>query len=122
MTKEEPEQRKTASQNQQHDDSPAPPAIPPHQNLGEDGIKILELSKKLESLELDARKAKDRLEESNGQKEALERDVSTLKSDNERMRTNNEALMTEKWELSAANTELKNRLQQSMAMSYMQVI
>ena len=35
-------------------------------------------------------------------------------------RTNNEALMAEKWEMSAANTELKNRLQQSMAMSYMQ--
>ena len=28
--------------------------------------------------------------------------------------------MAEKWEMSAANTELKNRLQQSMAMSYMQ--
>ena len=35
-------------------------------------------------------------------------------------RTNNEALMAEKWEISASNTELKNRLQQSMAMSYMQ--
>ena len=28
--------------------------------------------------------------------------------------------MAEKWEMSAANTELKNRLQQSMAMSHMQ--
>ena len=41
-----------------------------------------------------------------------------MQNDNDRLRANNEALAAEKWEMSAANADLQNRLQ---AVSYMQV-
>jgi hypothetical protein len=116
-TLQEPQQ----PEQQPKQDEEAPPPVPVHLNLDEDQTRILELVNKVESLELETRKTKDRLEECNVEKGALERDVATMKTDNDRLRTNNEAIMAEKWEVSAANTELKNRLQQSMAMSYMQV-
>ncbi len=50
------------------------------------------------------------------------RELAELRADGEKLRSANEKMVTEKWELSAANNELKNRLQQSMALSYMQVV
>ena len=52
-------------------------------------------------------------------KAALEREMSGLRSENERLRASTETMVAEKWELSAANADLQNRLQ-NMAMTIMQ--
>ena len=72
-------------------------------------------------MELSARKTADQVRQLTSEKDNMERDVAALKADNEKLRGANEKVVAEKWELSAANTDLTNRLQQSMAMSYMQV-
>jgi len=54
-------------------------------------------------------------------KAALEREMSALRSENERLRSSTETMVAEKWELSAANADLQNRLQ-NMAMTFMQGI
>ena len=73
----------------------------------------------MEAVELRSRKtAADAAERDKSAKAEL----AALKTDAERVLAANEALKAEKWELTAANTDLKNRLQQSMALSYMQVI
>ena len=67
------------------------------------------------------RKWSDKFDVLSTQKEALEQDINSLRKDNDRLRVSNEALVAEKWEITNANNELKARLQQSMAMSMMQV-
>ena len=64
--------------------------------------------------------ASDDLEQMTAQKMALERDVATLQGEIQQFRGNEEAMVAEKWELSAANADLQNRLQ-TMAITYMQV-
>ena len=54
------------------------------------------------------------------QKMALERDVTALQGEIQQFRGNEEAMVAEKWELSAANADLQNRLQ-TMAITFMQV-
>ena len=76
---------------------------------------------KVEQLEMKSKKSTDELKSKCNNVETLERELESLKGENERLRTANTATEAEKWELSAANTELKNRLQQTMAMNYMQV-
>lgn len=85
------------------------------------GLTVQELLHQLETVEGEARRLADGLEQMTADKAALEREMSALRSDNERLRANTETLVAEKWELSAANADLQNRIQ-SMAMTYMQGI
>ena len=96
-----------------------PPPVPPH-NAG-DQTKILELVKKVEALELEAHKSQDKLAQYADAKETLEKELTALKSENLDLKKSQESISAEKWELSAANSELKNKLQQTMAVTYMQV-
>lgn len=80
--------------------------------------RMVDLTQRLEASEMEAQRLSDALEQMTAQKSALERDVQTLQDENDRIRGSNEALNAEKWELSAANADLQNRLQ---AVSYMQV-
>ena len=77
-----------------------------------------DLTRRLEATEMEAQRLSDALEQMSAQKAALERDVASIQNENERLQVDNEALAAEKWELSAANADLQNRLQ---AVSYMQV-
>ena len=77
-----------------------------------------DLARRLEATEMEAQRLSDALEQMSAQKAALERDVASMQNENERLQVDNEALAAEKWELSAANADLQNRLQ---AVSYMQV-
>ncbi len=63
----------------------------------------------------------ERLAQLTAERDGLSKELTSLRADSEKLRSTNEKIVTEKWELSAANNELKNRLQQSMALSYMQV-
>lgn len=99
---------------------PKPPTPPPHKSGDE--VKILELVQKVEAMELAARKSNDELNEKSNEVENLQKELNEVKEENEQLRTSQETMVKEKWELATANNELKNRLQQSMAMSYMQVI
>ena len=67
---------------------------------------------------MEAQRLSDALEQMSAQKSAVERDISSMQNENQRLQVENEALGAEKWELSAANADLQNRLQ---AVSYMQV-
>ena len=80
--------------------------------------RMADLTQRLEGSEMDAQRMSDALEQMTAQNAALERDVQSLRNDNDRLRGTNDALAAEKWELSAANADLQNRLQ---AVSYMQV-
>ena len=79
--------------------------------------RMVDLTQRLEAAEEEAQRLSDTLEQMSAQKSALERDIAAMQSENEHIRTNNETLNQEKWELSAANADLQNRLQ---AVSYMQ--
>ena len=68
----------------QHD-APSPD-IPPHRNLNPEQIAIMDLTSKVEKMDLEAHKTADRLSEIGGQKDALERDVATMKTENDRLR------------------------------------
>jgi len=108
-----------------------PPPVPPHRDLSqeqadqhvyaepqkEDG----DLKKKLETLEQESRKDKEKLVEISDEKAKKEAELSNLRAENENLKQSNEKAASEKWELTAANTDLKNKLQQSMALTYMQV-
>ena len=80
--------------------------------------RMADLTQRLEGSEMEAQRMSDALEQMTAQNAALERDVQSLQNDNDRLRGTNDALAAEKWELSAANADLQNRLQ---AVSYMQV-
>ena len=80
--------------------------------------RMADLTQRLEVSEIDGQRMSDALEQMTAQNSALERDVQNMQNDNDRLRANNEALAAEKWEVSAANADLQNRLQ---AVSYMQV-
>lgn len=67
-----------------------------------------------------AQRTSDDLEQMTAQKMALERDVTELQNDIHQLKANEEAMVAEKWELSAANADLQNRMQ-TMAITYMQV-
>ena len=67
---------------------------------------------------MEAHQLSDALEQMSAQKTAFERDVTQIQNENQRLQVDNESLTAEKWELSAANADLQNRLQ---AVSYMQV-
>merc|ERR1712241_135924 len=79
--------------------------------------RLEDLTRRLEATEMEAQRLSDTLEQMSAQKAALERDVASIQNENERLQVDNEALAAEKWELSAANADLQNRLQ---AVSYMQ--
>ena len=79
---------------------------------------MADLTQRLEGSEMEAQRLSDALEQMTAQNAALERDVQSLQNDNDRLRGTNDALAAEKWELSAANADLQNRLQ---TVSYMQV-
>ena len=79
-----------------------------------------ELRNRLEDAEMRAQRTSDDLEQMTAQKMALERDVTELQNDIHRLKANEEAMVAEKWELSAANADLQNRMQ-TMAITYMQV-
>ena len=49
-------------------------------------------------------------------------DIAALKADNEQLKAANESLVSEKWELNNTNNVYKKRLEQSMAMTLLQVI
>ena len=70
---------------------------------------------------MNAQGTADDLEQMTAQKMALERDVTALQTEVQQLRGNEEGMVAEKWELSAANADLQNRLQ-TMAITYMQVI
>lgn len=78
---------------------------------------MADLTQRLEASEIEAQRMADALEQMTAQNSALERDVQALQNDNDRLRGNNDALAAEKYNLSAANADLQNRLQ---AVSYMQ--
>jgi predicted RNase H-like nuclease (RuvC/YqgF family) len=80
--------------------------------------RLADLTRRLESSDMEGQRLADALEQMSAQKSALERDVAALQSDNDRVRANNEVMASEKWEISAANADLQNRLQ---TVSYMQV-
>ena len=67
-----------------------------------------------------AQRTSDDLEQMTAQKMALERDVTELQNDIHQLKANEETMVAEKWELSAANADLQNRMQ-TMAITYMQV-
>ena len=67
-----------------------------------------------------AQRTADDLEQMTAQKMALERDVGELQGTIQQLRGNEESMVAEKWELSAANADLQNRMQ-TMAITYMQV-
>ena len=69
---------------------------------------------------MECQRLSDNLEQMTAQKMALERDLNNVQQDNQTLGATNEALVAEKWELSAANADLQNRLQ-TMAITYMQV-
>ena len=75
---------------------------------------------RLEDAEIRAQRNSDDLEQMTAQKMALERDVAELQGEVQQLRGNEEAMVAEKWELSAANADLQNRMQ-TMAITYMQV-
>ena len=79
--------------------------------------RMVDLTQRLEVAEEEAQRLSDTLEQMSAQKSALERDIAAMQSENEHFRANNETLNQEKWELSAANADLQNRLQ---AVSFMQ--
>ena len=79
---------------------------------------MVDLTQRLEASDLEAQRLSDALEQMTAQKSAFERDVQALQAENDRLIANNEALGAEKWELSAANADLQNRLQ---AVTFMQV-
>ena len=68
-----------------------------------------------------AQRTADDLEQMTAQKMAVERDVAELQGEIQQLRGTEEAMVAEKWELSAANADLQNRMQ-TMAITYMQVI
>ena len=68
-----------------------------------------------------AQRTADDLEQMTAQKMAVERDVAELQGEIQQLRGNEEAMVAEKWELSAANADLQNRMQ-TMAITYVQVI
>ena len=74
---------------------------------------------RLEDAEIRAQRNSDDLEQMTAQKMALERDVAELQGEVQQLRGNEEAMVAEKWELSAANADLQNRMQ-TMAITYMQ--
>ena len=80
--------------------------------------RMVDLTQRLEGSEIEGQRLSDALEQMTAQKAAFERDAQALQVENERLMANNEGLAAEKWELSAANADLQNRLQ---AVSYMQV-
>ena len=80
--------------------------------------RLEDLTQRLEASEMEAQRLSDALEQMSAQKSAVERDISSMQNENQRLQVENEALGAEKWELSAANADLQNRLQ---AVSYMQV-
>ena len=82
--------------------------------------RFQELRNRLEDAEMRSQRTSDDLEQMTAQKMALERDVSELQSEIQHLRGNEEAMVAEKWELSAANADLQNRMQ-TMAITYMQV-
>ena len=82
--------------------------------------RIEDLRNRLEDAEMRAQRTSDDLEQMTAQKMALERDVTELQNDIHRLKGNEEAMVAEKWELSAANADLQNRMQ-TMAITYMQV-
>ena len=97
-----------------------PPPVPPH-NAG-DQTKILELMKKVEALELEGHKSRDKLAQFADAKENLEKELTSLKAENVDLKQAQENLSAEKWDLTSANNDLKTKLQQSMAVTYMQVL
>ena len=84
-----------------------------------EAARFEDLRNRLETSELECQRTADSLEQMTAQKMALERDVANFQAENEQLRGNNEALVAEKWELSAGNADLQNRLQ-TMAITYMQ--
>ena len=80
---------------------------------------MVDLTQRLEAAEEESARLSDTLEQMSAQKSALERDIAALQGENEHLRGNSDTLNQEKWELSAANADLQNRLQ---AVSFMQVI
>ena len=80
--------------------------------------RLEDLTRRLEATEMEAHQLSDALEQMSAQKTAFERDVTQIQNENQRLQVDNESLTAEKWELSAANADLQNRLQ---AVSYMQV-
>ena len=72
-------------------------------------------------MELESRRKEDRIVHLHGEKESLSKEVKALKAEAEQMKAAGEKMAQEKWEAQAQNNDLKTRLQQSMAMSYMQV-
>lgn len=86
---------------------------------GSESARFEDLRNRLEASELECQRVSDNLEQMTAQKMALERDVATLQKQNVGLRASNETLVAEKWELSAANADLQNRLQ-TMAITYMQ--
>ena len=82
--------------------------------------RLQELRNRLEDAEIRAQRNSDDLEQMTAQKMALERDVAELQGEVQQLRGNEEAMVAEKWELSAANADLQNRMQ-TMAITYMQV-
>jgi len=79
--------------------------------------RLEDLTRRLEATEMEAHQLSDALEQMSAQKTAFERDVTQIQNENQRLQVDNESLTAEKWELSAANADLQNRLQ---AVSYMQ--
>lgn len=73
-------------------DAPSPD-IPPHRNLNPEQIAIMDLTSKVEKMDLEAHKTADRLSEIGGQKDALERDVATMKTENDRLRFEKECIV-----------------------------
>ncbi len=82
---------------------------------------FLEFPTQIDTLESEVKRKDERLAQLTAERDGLSKELTSLRTDSEKLRSTNEKIVTEKWELSAANNELKNRLQQSMALSYMQV-
>ncbi len=57
----------------------------------------------------------------NAEKATLAKELDFLRSENEKLVASNEKIGKEKWELAQSNADLSARLQQSMALTYMQV-
>jgi len=114
-------------------DEGPPPPIPPHRDLSVDDQHVYaepfkggdnhvdEMKTKMETLEEVARKDDQKLKELAAEKSQAEAETARLKAENQALKTGQEKTEAEKWELTAANTDLKNRLQQSMQLTYMQV-
>ena len=81
-----PQQDEKQPQNEKRQTDAPSPDIPPHRNLNPEQIAVMELTSKVEKMELEAHKTSDRLSEVGVQKDALERDVATMKTENDRLR------------------------------------